>query len=413
MNTETMFSPYRALDLCNATGALCGKILADLGCDVIKIENPGGDQARILEPFYHDSPDPGKSLFWFAYNTSKRGITLKIDSKQGQEIFRELVKSTDFILESFTPGYMSSLHLDYEELTKINPGIIMISITPFGQTGPYKDFKPSDIVAQAMGGLMFICGDADRAPLRFSVEQSYNQAGAQAAAASMIAFHHRQLTGQGQQVDISVQECIATTAFQVQSYWDLVQLVLTREGNRTRRGRIAPKLIFKCQDGYVSWRIFVADQGKKTNAVVDLMREWGEVEPEVEDIDFTKIDMNDIIQDELELCEEGFSRFFAKHSKAELYTEAVRRDIMLFPVNSVKDLLADEQLRARKFWVNMEHPELNTDITYPGAPFTATETPWRISRRAPLIGEHNQEIYRKELKLSKEELRLLKKQGVI
>ncbi|MFC1939313.1 CaiB/BaiF CoA transferase family protein [Chloroflexota bacterium] len=413
MEAETMLAPYRALDLTGATGVLCGKMLADLGADVIKIEKPGGDPARNLGPFYQDVPDPEKSLFWFASNTSKRGVTLNIESKQGQEIFKGLVKSADFILESFPPGYMKSLNLGYEELSHINPKIIMTSITPFGQTGPYKDFKSSDIVALAMSGFMCLCGDYDRPPLRFTIEQSYTQAGAQAAAASMIALHHRQLTGQGQWADVSIQECLLTASFMVQSTWDLIRITKHREGSRTPRGRIAPKVIFECQDGYVSWRVFVADQGKKANALVDMMEEWGETEPEVREVDFTKIDMNDIIQEELESWEEGFSRFFAKHSKAELHREAVKRDLMLFPVNSIEDLLNDEQLGSRKFWTDIEHPELNANITYPGAPFKSVETPWRVSRRPPLIGEHNQEIYGKELGLSKEELRLLKEQGVI
>jgi len=413
MKTENLLSPYRALDLCNETGALCGKILADLGADVIKIERPGGDSSRRLGPFYKDIPDPEKSLLWFAYNTSKRGITLNIETKQGQEIFKELVKSADFVLETFPPGYMSRFGLDYEELSRINPRIIMTSITPFGQTGPYKDFKPSDLVALATGGFMYISGDPDRAPLRFSVDQSYTQGGAQAAAATMIAFHYRQMSGQGQHVDVSIQECFVTVSFQVQSHWDLLGIKQRREGVRTPRGKIKPRNIFECQDGYVSWRIFVADQGIKTIALVDLMKEWGEIEPEVENVNFARIDMSDITQDQLERWEEGFAKFFAKHTKAELRREAVKRDIMLFPVSTTKDLLNDEQLQARDFWVNVEHPELSAYITYPGAPFKSTLAPWRISRRAPLIGEHNTEMYEEELGLTKEEVRLLKEQGVI
>jgi len=413
MSQETLFGPYRTLDLCDETGMLCGKILADLGADVIKIEKPGGALARNRGPFYNDIPHPEKSLFWFAYNTSKRGITLDIETRQGQEIFKELVKSVDFVLETFPPGYMSSLGLGYGELSVVNPRVIMTSITPFGQAGPYKGFKSSDLISLAMGGLMSVCGDPDRAPLRFSVEQSYVQAGAQAAAASMIAFHYRQRSSQGQHVDVSIQECMVTASFQVQSYWDLVKIKQKRKGVRTPRGRISPKIIFECKDGYVSWRIFVADQGNKTNAVVNLMQEWAETEPELQKVDFTKIDMNDLVQEQLEPWEDAFSRFFVKHTKAELRKEAVKRDIMLFPVNSIQDLLNDEQLHAREFWMNVEHPELNTTITYPGSSFKLAQTQWQITKRAPLIGEHNEEIYEKELGLSREQFCLLRKEGVI
>ncbi|MFC1948616.1 CoA transferase [Chloroflexota bacterium] len=161
---DGMLSPYRALDLTDEKGLLCGKILADLGADVIKIERPGGDPARNIGPFYHDEPDPEKSLYWFAYNTSKRGITLDIETTDGKEIFKQLVKNADFIIESFPPGYLDSIGLGYSALEKIKPDIILISITPFGQTGPYKDYKTSDIVAWAMGGEMAPFGDPDRPP---------------------------------------------------------------------------------------------------------------------------------------------------------------------------------------------------------------------------------------------------------
>src|SRR3972149_3813971 len=166
--TESMLSPYRVLDLAGETALLAGKILGDLGADVIKVEKPGGDAARSIGPFYHDEPDPQKSLFWFSLNTSKRGITLNIESADGQEIFKKLVKGADFVLESFPPGYLDKLGLGYSALEKINPGIIMVSITAYGQTGPWKDWKPSDIVAWALGGEMNLVGDFDRPPIRVS-----------------------------------------------------------------------------------------------------------------------------------------------------------------------------------------------------------------------------------------------------
>src|SRR4030042_5428083 len=138
---ESLLSGCRALDLTDEKGFVCGQILAAMGVDVIKIEKPGGDPARFLPPFYHDKPDPEKSLFWFAFNTSKRGITLNIETTGGQEIFKRLAATADFVIESFPPGYLDRLGLGYPAMEKINPGIIVVSITPFGQTGPYKDYK--------------------------------------------------------------------------------------------------------------------------------------------------------------------------------------------------------------------------------------------------------------------------------
>ena len=166
--TDTMLSPYRVLDLTDEKGQLTGKLFGDLGADVIKVEKPGGDPSRNLGPFYHDEVDPEKSLNWFAFNTSKRGITLDIEKSEGQELFKKLVKTADFVIESFPPGYMDNLGLGYSDLEKVNPGIIMAAITPFGQTGPYRDLKAPDIVLWAMGGRMFAIGDADRPPLRMS-----------------------------------------------------------------------------------------------------------------------------------------------------------------------------------------------------------------------------------------------------
>ena len=168
-----MLGPYRVLDLTDEKGLLCGKIPGDLGADVIKVERPGGDPARNTGPFYHNEADPEKSLFWFAYNTSKRGITLDIETTDGQDIFKKLVKTADFVIESCPPGYMDRLGLSYSALERVNPGIIMVSITPFGQTGSYRDYKAPDIVAWAMGGIMYINGNADSPPVRVSPALPY------------------------------------------------------------------------------------------------------------------------------------------------------------------------------------------------------------------------------------------------
>ena len=393
-------------------GFLCGKILGDLGADVIKIEPPCGDRARNIGPFYHNVPDPEKSLFWFAYNTSKRGITLNIESREGKEIFKNLVRSAGFVLESFCPGYMGNLGLGYQDLSKINRRIIMTSITPFGQTGPYREYKGSDIIATATGGLMFISGDPDRAPLRFSVEQSYAHAGAQATVATLIAHHYRELTGEGQYIDVSMQECIVATLFCVQQYWDLNKYNMPRQGVRSGRGKNSPQVIFPCKDGCVAWRIFTAEQAPKLIPIVDWMDEEG-VAGGAEKVDWAKEDMFKVNQQQMEAWEKPFAKFFLTHTKKELCDEAYKRGAMLFPVNTPEDLLNSEQLSARDFWVEVEHPKLETSFLYPGAPFKSNETSWRISRRAPCIGEHNKEIYEKELGLSKEQLIILKQANVI
>ena len=178
---DAVLSDLRVLDLAGPMGFYCTKQLADLGADVIRIEPPGGDSSRNIGPFYKDIPHPEKSLYWWAYNTSKRGITLSIETADGKEIFQRLVKTADVVVESFPPGYMDRLGLGYPALSVMNPGVVMTSITPFGQTGPYKDWKATDIVAWAMAGQAYVTGDDDRPPCQISFPHGYLAVGCHAA----------------------------------------------------------------------------------------------------------------------------------------------------------------------------------------------------------------------------------------
>jgi benzylsuccinate CoA-transferase BbsE subunit len=409
---EGMLSSYRALDLTDEKGLLCGKILGDLGADVIKIERPGGDPARNLGPFYHDEPDPEKSLFWFALNTSKRGITLNIETTDGQDIFKRLVKSADFVIESFPPGYMEEIGLGYSDLEKINPGVIMVSITPFGQTGPYKDYKISDIVAWAMGGEMAPFGDPDRPPTRISHHsQAYLHAGNDGAQGALTALYHRWNTGEGQQVDVSIHEAVVQCTEHITSGWDLKKTIQKRgEG-----GGFGPHLtqLWPCKDGYVSWFYWGGPMSLRTNVpMVKWMESEGMADDFLKEFDWSTFGM-DTSQEEMERIEEPTAKFFLAHTKTELFEGALKNGVQLYPVSTPADMLESPQLAARNFWQEVEHPELGTSITYPGAFANASEAPPRISRRAPLIGEHNQEIYEEELGISKEKLLVLKQAGVI
>jgi len=411
---EGMLSPYRALDLTDEKGLLCGKILGDLGADVIKIERPGGDPARSLGPFYHDEPDPEKSLFWFALNTSKRGITLNIETADGQEIFKRLVKTADFVIESFLPGYLDRLGLGYSALEKINPGVIMVSITPFGQTGPYKDWKTSDILAWAMGGEMAPFGDPDRPPTHFSHHsQAYLNAGADGAQGALTALYHRWSTKAGQQVDVSIQEAVVQCTEHITAPWDMRKIIQKRGGGGGPSPRPRLTQLWPCKDGYVSWFYWGGGMSVRTNVpLVKWMESEGMADDFLKNFDWSKFGFN-TTREEIERIEAPTARFFLAHTKAELFEGALKHGVQLYPVSTHADMLESPQLAARNFWQEVEHPELGTAITYPGAFVNASESPPRISRRAPLIGEHNEEIYEKELGISKEELLILKQAGVI
>src|SRR6185369_1823374 len=200
---QGLLSPFRVLDLSDELGFLCGKILGDLGADVIKIERPGGDPARRLGPFYKDQVDPEKSLTWFGFNNNKRGVTLDLEKKEGQKLFVRLAAKADFVLETFTPGWLDNLKIGYGDLAKENPKLVWTSITPFGQTGPYSKFSASDIEIMALSGCMSLTCDPGRPPLRVTFPQSYSWTGSYAAVGALTAHYHKQLSGHGQQVDVS------------------------------------------------------------------------------------------------------------------------------------------------------------------------------------------------------------------
>jgi len=410
---ESMLSPYRVLDLTDEKGFICGKILGDLGADVIKIERPGGDPSRSIGPFYHDEADPEKSLFWFAFNTNKRGITLNIETADGQEIFKRLVKSADFVIESFPLGYMEKLGLGYSALEKINPRGIAVSITPFGQTGPYKDYKAPDIVAWAMGGEMYQRGDADRPPVRISHHfQSYLNAGAEAAAGALMALYSREATGEGQHVVVSIQASVAH--FATIYVWDMLRVSYPRGERVTLGTQLRLRGIWPCKDGEVYFRLSSGVASPRNNPpLVEWMDSEGMADDYLRKFNWDTFGHRRTAQDVVDQLEERIARFFMTHTKRELFEGGIKYRLMIYPISTVGDILEYSQLAARRYWAQLEHPELGTTITYPGAFVNASQAPPRVLQRAPLIGEHNEEILGKELGLSKEELLILKQARVI
>jgi crotonobetainyl-CoA:carnitine CoA-transferase CaiB-like acyl-CoA transferase len=411
------FFPYRVLDLTDEKGFLCGKILADLGAEVIKVEKPGGDPCRNIQPFYRDIPHSEKSLYWFAYNLHKKGITLDIKTADGKDIFKKLVRGADFVIESFPVGYLESLGLGYPALQEVRPSIIMTSITPFGQQGPYKDYQASDLTLLAMGGFLYITGYPDRPPMRVSFPQSWLLAGSNAAASTMIAHYHRQNTGMGQHVDVSVQANVTWTITNVVSLWELNQTNLVRKGSvlSSRYGTGAnQKLLWRCKDGFVAYIVFGGRLG--INMGNGRLTEWMAKEAVADDFtmqfDWENYDLATAKQETQSRLEACVERLFLKYTKLELYEEGLKRDIKIFPAYSPQDIIKDPQLQSRGLWMRAEHPELNDSISYPGFFFKTSESIPEIPLRAPLIGEHNQEIYG-QLGISNEELVQLKQASVI
>src|SRR5262245_63598108 len=247
-----MLSPYRVLDLTTERGMLCGQILGDLGADVIQVEPPGGSPARRIGPFYRDIPSPDGSLFWWAYNRNKRSITLDVTSSDGQAILRRLVAGAHFLIESDTPGALAAHELGYDDLAALNPALVYVSITPFGQDGPKAHYADSDLIILAAGGPLILTGDDDRPPVRVSVPQAYLHASAQAAAAALIAHHERQHSGRGQHVDVSAQQAVAQATQSAILAAPLGEAEIQRMAGGVKIGPLAVRLIWPAKDGYVS-----------------------------------------------------------------------------------------------------------------------------------------------------------------
>jgi crotonobetainyl-CoA:carnitine CoA-transferase CaiB-like acyl-CoA transferase len=413
---EGFLSPHRVLDLTDERGLLCAKILADLGADVIKIEPPGGCPSRQRGPFYKDIPHPEKSLFWFAYNVNKRGITLNVECEDGKEIFRKLVTTADIVVESFPPGYMKTRGLHYDNLRRIKPDIILTSITPFGQDGPYKDFLASDLVCWSMGGFAYLTGDPDRPPVQVSFPQAYLAGASEAATATMVALYHREVSGKGQHVDVSIQASVAKDMMNAPFFWEAAGVNLRRAGPFRIGLNISTgqKVIWKCKDGEVSFFFWGGKPGARTNrALVEYMEEDGLAPPSMKEMDWETFDMATAPEELFNDFSHHMGKFFQAHTKKDLFQKALKKKMTLYPVQTTADITADTQLQGRNFWGGIEHSELEERLLYPNPPFIVSEDLRVQKRRAPLIGEHNEDVYTGELGISREEMAKLKELGVL
>jgi len=415
---KSALPPYRVLDLTGGGCMLGGRLLGDLGADVIKVEPPGGSNSRIA-PYYKNIADLEKSLFWFANNLNKRGITLDLGETEGRDLFKELARTADIIIESFEPGYISNLGLGYSDICKIKPDIIYASISLFGQNGPKAQYKGSDFTSWANGGYMYACGNPDRAPVWISFPQAGFFGGAEAAIGSITAMLHRWNTGKGQHIDISMQECAISPNMQILQTWDVAKVEFHRTGGCIviPNTGVSQYIYFKCKDGYINIMLlggtepFLTSSGNlvKWMKEEDMAPEWLQKLDWAEDYNAATVE-----QEIADRVREAVENFTLTKTKNELYIEgSIKRGILLAPVNNTRDISEDLQLEARVFWREMEHPELNAALTYCGPFIKMSETPIQYQRRAPLIGEHNNEIYIGELGISEEKLNFLKDTGVI
>jgi len=411
---DYILSGLRALDLTDEKGFACGKIMASLGIETIKIEKPGGDKSRKTSPTLTTNNGEEISLNWLAFNTDKLGITLDIDSPQGKEIFKRLVQKSDFVIESFMPGYLDRIGLGYEVLSEINPGIIMTSITPFGQKGPYANFKGSELIVSAMSGVMDSNGDPDRPPVREGPDSITFHSCAAAVLGSLIAYHYKVKTGEGQQVDVSMQEVAVTRTSSNLIVWEFDKKLIKRNSTIRTVGARSTRWIWECKDGYVFWAYMGGPGGAPANrAIAQWISEEGLDNPFKEITDWDEFDMASIPKEELDIQQEAISRLFNLHTKKELAQESLKRGLRISVIQNPADILEDIQLESRDYWSYLEHPELGLKLRYPKYFFLSNLTENFIRKRAPYPGEDNEYVYCNILGLTKSELEILRREKII
>jgi crotonobetainyl-CoA:carnitine CoA-transferase CaiB-like acyl-CoA transferase len=407
---------YRVLDLTGEPGFLSGKLLGDLGADVIKIEPPGGDPARRRGPFVGGHLDPERSVLWLALNTSKRGITLNLDHARGRELFLALCRQADAVIESAGPADPQSLGargLGYDRLRAANAKLVVCGISPFGQTGPYSGYRAADLTAVAMGGNLYPTGNPDRAPVRCALPVAYYHAGIEAAVGVVLALWGREANGEGQFVDVSLQEAMLMANMTGPSQFPLTGAKGTRSGGGFRGGAARFRELWPCADGYVSFAL----RGGPARipgiiGLIQYMDEHGMAPEWLKTRNWSNYNHNLISQPEVDAIEAALGAFFRTKTMAELFAAACERNLLLAPANTAREIIGSRQLAARGFFVDIEYPDLGVTLTYPGACAKTDGDGARIRRRAPRLGEHNAEVYA-ALGIDAAALRALTGDGVV
>jgi crotonobetainyl-CoA:carnitine CoA-transferase CaiB-like acyl-CoA transferase len=411
---------FRMLDLADEKGALCGKIFADMGAEVIKLEPPGGCSTRAIPPFLEDKPGPDRSFYAIAYHAGKKSVTLNLESAEGRVLLRGLAEIADFIVESFPLGRMDQLGLGYEQLRELNPRLTYTSITPFGDGGPGKHYKAADIVSWASGGMMYLMGEEGKPPLEMSLPQAGLHAGAEAAVASLIAHYPREIDGAGQHVVVDMQACVVSTLMNEQAMPLLHGDCLRRSGIFTGAIGGRRKTVFRCKDGYISGLLAGGAYLPSTNATIEWMKEEGAAPAWLTQpgglksltpssfMSATEADLR-----ELEMTEEVLERFLMTKTKKEIWQNILRRRILAAPVATVADIADDPQLAARDYFVEISAPQLQRKFKIPGAFAKLSATPVGPAGPPPQIGQHNREIYCGLLRLTPDRLAALTAAGAI
>lgn len=398
MSGETLLPGFRVLDLSSSMGAFCGKVLADLGMDVVKVEPPAGEDLRREPPFAGGRNHREGSLRFAYFNSGKRGVTLDLSRQAGRDLLLGLVEKADVVVDSHDPGYLEGVGLGYGEMVERRPRLVLVSISGFGRDGPYRDYLAPDLVANAMGGLLFISGDPNLAPCVPPGGQSYVYTSLYAAFGALLALWQRETRGLGAHIDASVQASMALHEHVAFTYSSEGRL-MKRAGSQHQH--VAPANLFPCKDGWIS---FFATQ-RHWPIFLDM---WEGHPPELDD---PELRINTRRRAAADWINPLVASFTSRYEKEELSLLLQKHGLPALPVNSPRDFMEDPHIVERGFFGTVSHPVLGA-FSQPGAPFLldgARSGP----RPAPMLGQHNGEILGGELGLSEEDLGVLSAEGVL
>ena len=397
-NSNSLLPGYRVLDLTSSMGGLCGKLLGDLGMDVIKVEPPEGDETRTEPPFAKGHAHREGSLRFAYLNAGKRSVTLDIGKSAGKKLLLDLTERADVIVENFAPGALAGLGLGYEVFLEKQKKLILVSISGFGQDGPYAHYKTTDLIGNAMGGLLYISGDPKMTPCNPPETQSFYYASLFACYGVILALWQRETRGIGAWIDASVQASMALHEHVAFNY-SAEGRVMKRAGSQHQHN--APANLFQCKNGWIS--LFVT----QTHWPL-LLKVWPDHDPGLDDPKWINSNLRRQHADYINAQVPSFTSQFLKEELAELMQ---KHGIPGLPVNSPSDFMKDPHIRARGFFADVSHPVLGS-FAQPGSPFMV-DGQRSPPAPAPLLGQHNSEVLCGELGLSAREVAVLAAQRVI
>ena len=392
-----MLSPYRVIDLCDDQGLLCGQILADLGADVIQVEPPGGSPARRHGPWLRGERHIEKSLFWWAYARGKRSVVLDPESESDRDTLLRLAAGADFFLESERPGRLAALGLGYDDLAALNPALVYVSITPFGQEGPKAQWVGTDLTLAAAGGTLYLGGEQDMPPVRVSVPQSHAHAAADAAVGALIAHEERKRSGRGQHVDVSTQQSITLgTMFRALDA-PLESASAQRVSGGVQVGRAFMRSRFALKDGWVVLGpAFLPSTGHFMVRLLERVAAEGHCDRSLVDEEWGSFGMRmlagELPPDAYEPVERALTSFFATRTTAALMQEAVDHRLLVAPILGIDTIVDSEQLASRDFLTEVHHSDAASTPRYPGPFAKFGDSPIEYRRAAPQLDEHGDEI---------------------